>query len=395
MDILIEFVSGFLKDRNEDDAFDRLNYQITPFLFVLLSLVNISKLYIGTAINCFTKAEFRGGWIQYAQDYCLIENTYYLRTNESIPLEYETRGKKYISYYQWVPFILILQASSFYIPHLLWRSFNWITGYQIRAIVTTAKESTVRPMEENQEAVSKIARSMYHATQLRHRTLRFLDEQKFVTALYLMMKFSYLLLICLHLAIFKFFIGRLDFAFGVIRHRGEWEQSGIFPRVTVCDFSVTRYAQPMRFTVECVLPLNMLNEKIFVFFFFWLCFLVGSTILSIFLWLARIRFRRAFFRKLLDIQAKNDWDTITPGSDISKKSLLLSSNSGTTVSTTLVSSSDLSFGSDLRVVLGLIQDQTGLLFCAKVFREICNLKNSSLGSPSSRNEAHRPILLSK
>lgn len=43
MDILIDFVSGFLRNRNEDDAFDRLNYQVTPFLFVLLSLVNISK----------------------------------------------------------------------------------------------------------------------------------------------------------------------------------------------------------------------------------------------------------------------------------------------------------------------------------------------------------------
>lgn len=44
MDILIDFVTGFLKERNEDDAFDRLNYQITPFLFVLFSLVNISKV---------------------------------------------------------------------------------------------------------------------------------------------------------------------------------------------------------------------------------------------------------------------------------------------------------------------------------------------------------------
>ncbi|KAH7664869.1 INX-15 protein, partial [Aphelenchoides avenae] len=100
MDLLISFVERFLEDRFEDDAFDRLNYQITPFLFVLFSLVNISKLYIGSPINCFTKAEFRPGWIQYAHDYCLIENTYYLRTNESIPIEHETRGQKYISYYQ-------------------------------------------------------------------------------------------------------------------------------------------------------------------------------------------------------------------------------------------------------------------------------------------------------
>ena len=34
---------------------------------------------------------------------------------------------------------------------------------------------------------------------------------------------------------------------------------------------------------------------------------------------------------------------------------------------------NLIFGSDLRVVLGLIQDQTGLIFSANVFREICNI----------------------
>ncbi len=31
------------------------------------------------------------------------------------------------------------------------------------------------------------------------------------------------------------------------------------------------------------------------------------------------------------------------------------------------------FGSDMRVVLGLVQDQTGLIFCSDVFKEICNL----------------------
>lgn len=52
------------------------------------------------------------------------------------------------------------------------------------------------------------------------------------------MKVFYLFLIAIHLMIFKHFLGSFDFAFSVIQYKGEWEQSGIFPRVTVCDFSV-------------------------------------------------------------------------------------------------------------------------------------------------------------
>ncbi|KAI6172603.1 Innexin family-containing protein [Aphelenchoides besseyi] len=360
MDILIEFVTGFLADRNEDDAFDRLNYQITPFLFVLFSLINISKVYIGAAINCFTKAEFKGGWIQYTHDYCLIENTYYLRTNESIPLEQETRGEKYISYYQWVPFILVLQACSFYIPHLMWRSFNWVTGFQIRAITTTAMESASLTLDENKEAVRKIARSIYYASQLKHRTL----QQKFVTALYLAMKISYLVLICFHLAIFKHFIGNLSFALSILQNPGEWEVSGLFPRVTVCDFTILRYGQPMNFTVECVLPLNMFNEKIFVFFFFWLVVLFLTTLFSIVLWLYRLWNRKAFFRRLLDVYRRNDpTERSTPSSP----------DTDMFVTNAVNYTSTIDFGCDLRVVLGLIQDHTGLLFCSNVFFEMVTL----------------------
>jgi oligopeptide/dipeptide ABC transporter ATP-binding protein len=115
MDFLIDTLNGFLTDRNEDDFFDRLNYQYTPTLFILLAMINITKLYVGSAITCFSKAEFPKSWNEYSKDYCLIENTYYLRTDESIPLELETRNAKQISYYQWVPFMLILQAASFYL----------------------------------------------------------------------------------------------------------------------------------------------------------------------------------------------------------------------------------------------------------------------------------------
>jgi hypothetical protein len=56
----------------------------------------------------------------------------------------------------------------------------------------------------------------------------------------------------------------------------------VFPRVTKCSF----YKYGPSGTVQthdaiCVLPVNIVNEKIYVFIWFWLIFLSGMTVLAI------------------------------------------------------------------------------------------------------------------
>jgi len=54
-----------------------------------------------------------------------------------------------------------------------------------------------------------------------------------------------------------------------------------FPRVTLCDFKVR--GQDMinvhRYTVQCVLPINLYNESIYVFLWYWM---VLVAVLSVF-----------------------------------------------------------------------------------------------------------------
>ena len=88
----------------------------------------------------------------------------------------KTNTSKCFLPFQWVPFILVLQACSFYVPHLLWQSFNWITGYQIRAVVSAAKQASAQPIAESRPTLRKIGRSLFHASQLRHRTWRIVRE---------------------------------------------------------------------------------------------------------------------------------------------------------------------------------------------------------------------------
>ncbi|CAK5106806.1 unnamed protein product [Meloidogyne enterolobii] len=111
------------------------------------------------------------------------------------------------------------------------------------------------------------------------------------------------------------------------------------------------------------------NEKIFVFFFFWLCFLLCLTIFSICLWISRIQTRRRYFHRLLNIyQNRKGSSTLNQFSEDNGKAPLISSDIPFKNN-----SVDLDYGGDLRIVLGLIQDQTGLLFCAHIFHEICKV----------------------
>ena len=45
------------------------------------------------------------------------------------------RRQNELRYYQWIPFILLLQAFCFYFPHIIWRSLSRRSGIDIRDIV--------------------------------------------------------------------------------------------------------------------------------------------------------------------------------------------------------------------------------------------------------------------
>jgi len=63
-----------------------------------------------------------------------------------------------------------------------------------------------------------------------------------------------------------------------------------FPRVTLCDLSVRGQdlGNVQTYTVQCVLPVNLYNEKIYLFLWFWMVGVAVASVISFVVWLLRV-----------------------------------------------------------------------------------------------------------
>jgi hypothetical protein len=71
--------------------------------------------------------------------------------------------------------------------------------------------------------------------------------------------------------------------------RGEdWQVSHTFPRVTMCDFSIRDLNNIRQYTVQCVLPLNFFNEKMYIIIWFWFVMVAIANLLNLLTWVLRV-----------------------------------------------------------------------------------------------------------
>ncbi|VDN97502.1 unnamed protein product [Rodentolepis nana] len=131
----------------------------------------------------------------------------------------------------------------------------------------------------------------------------------FLVVLYFIVKGLYLINIVGQLVLMEKFIGTNTAFYGVrvlidLLQGTDWHTSGNFPRVTFCDFEAKKLGKNQLYTIQCVLPLNMFLEKIFIFLWFWHCALGIITLISFINWFMRMgfaRYRLKFIRRYLKI----------------------------------------------------------------------------------------------
>ncbi len=298
------------KTREDDDLTDKLNHSYTVMLIVIFAVVVSTKQYVGDPIHCWVPGHFTNNHDDYAQHICWVSNFYYLPIEERIPLEGEPR--RWINYYQWLPIVLLAQACLFYIPCLVWSGISGKVGVEIRSVVEAGKH--IYDIGNRDKTLKYMVRTVdrylgHYRDQPGGRCFRCTSRLfqrcnchlmcgmkygNFVTVSYLVVKFMYLLNAFGQLFILDEFLGT-DFHFYGIRaleslvKDEEFPGTSRFPRVTLCDYKVRQIGHNIhRNTVQCVLPINFFNEKLFVVMWFWLLFICIATAVNFVTWLGRV-----------------------------------------------------------------------------------------------------------
>jgi innexin len=308
----------------DDDFIDRLNHYYTTIIIILFSLIICAKQYlVGEPIQCWVPAQFTDAWEQYTENYCWVKNTYFVAPHETFP-DQQDRDNREIHYYQWVPFVLALQAFLFYVPTAIWRTLNWQSGVNIRNVVQVLNENSTVDVKKRKSTVATLGQ---HLVQVLFRDDRNDDSvwkrmknsfeaESYLTVVYLIMKLLFVVNIFGQFLLLDAFLGPKYHLYGYQMLKDlwqgfSWKESGHFPRVTFCDFKVRDVGHVRPYTVQCVLVVNLFNEKIYIFLWFWLVMLLLVTLGGLLSWMTWLLWPGKKMRDVKDIMAKDKKRSLT------------------------------------------------------------------------------------
>ncbi|CAF1099168.1 unnamed protein product [Rotaria sordida] len=305
-----------------DDFVDRLNYRYTVILLNVFSALVTNRQFSSKQIQCWVPAMFTSGYEDYTNHICYITNTYYVNQTQKIPSTRAERQSLQLLYYQWIPFILCFLSILFYIPNLVWQSLMTRSGLDLKDIIEAGKSyKSIDRMDKRRKIMDYIIASIdeFIDDPRRGRENRNLSLIRRIQAIfccmygkfqgnyfmmvYLLTKILYVINSIGQLALFNEMLGIKYYRYGLellqklmlliqnqplqqsYRHQGGL--SKYFPKVTLCDFEVrepNHLYNSHRYTVECVLPNNLLFEQLFTFLFFWYTMIVILNLISLFTW---------------------------------------------------------------------------------------------------------------
>ncbi|KAL4708713.1 hypothetical protein ACJJTC_017392 [Scirpophaga incertulas] len=290
---LFKPVRGFLKYNNvcTDNNIFRLHYKATVMMLLIFTLMVTSKQFFGEPIHCMSDSEDDSNK-DAINSYCWIYGTYTLKSRLAGkgkaypgigPLSVDDEELKH-TYYQWVCFVLLGQSVMFYTPRYLWKIWE---GGRLKVLVSDLRSPLVSkdwPNFRRRELVSYLGYTniyTHNMYALRYAFCEILNLANVVGQIFLLDMFlsgafrNYGAAVAAFTHTPRLPSNMVDFV--AVNPMDQY-----FPKLTKCWFRNFGPSGDLQLKDRlCVLPLNIVNEKIFVILWFWLIFLAFLSTLAV------------------------------------------------------------------------------------------------------------------
>lgn len=262
-----------------------LHYRITSIALFIFSIIISCNYFWGQHISCFTSlTEESEIFTEVLNAYCYVQSTYTLPGHHDkaiAPGVYP--GKKahnddaviHHKYYQWMPIFLFFEGILFYLPRYIWKSLE---HGQLRNLILSLNKLD---RHNNEDDVKSLAQHLDNEK----------GSYKWYAVNYFLCEILNLVHVVGQLFFINSFLGGSYVSLGThILEYLKHEQSErddplirVFPRITKCMLGVYGPSGDMQSHDSfCVLPVNLLNEKIFIILWFWLILLCVLGFLCVF-----------------------------------------------------------------------------------------------------------------
>lgn len=285
-----------------DNLIFKLHYRFTTLALLVATTLVTSQQYIGEHIRCISEKKTVPEKVM--NTFCFFTSTFTVVkhydedaiVNRGVahpgvgPLASDDKDEIIRhAYYQWVPFVLFGQAIFFYLTHLIWKYKEkhtlqkLIEGFEWAAFATEkeltigkAKTPTSKAIEQN---VGILSRVFLQRPDLHKRWCFWLITCEFLNVLNVVLQFYFT----------DLFLQNQFMHLGKDVVEQGYESATnvldiVFPKVTKCTFH--KYGPSggiQNIDSLCVMALNVINEKIYVFLWFWFIILFCLSSLAV-LW---------------------------------------------------------------------------------------------------------------
>lgn len=263
-----------------DNLFFRLHYRVTTIFLLACAMLVTSKQLFGDPITCTVSTKKKVP-AELLNTFCWAHTTFSVNTAwtsvvgdqiiyPGVDNSHDRSNLVHHVYYQWVAIVLFIQAFFFYLPHLLWKSMYG------RKIVDMVPKQLMGEAEDEDDRDK--GRLMLALNLLKHRR-----RSNRVRYCYIIAESLSLLNVVVQIYSTDRFLGGNFLLYGLsILHHSDWGFSShynpmlrIFPRMTKCTFyHYGDSGDVAKDDALCILPVNVINEKVYLLLWFWLYFLL-------------------------------------------------------------------------------------------------------------------------